>query len=236
MKRLLGFLGLLLAAGACDTLTPAVGNTETLADDSDGKAHLTLTTLLGVNFDAHPLGMLGAMWAISVEGGSSVAVASTSDHGNVLKLHGSTAEGEFIAASTAISSSAKELHVQVDVRPDSGASFVWQLNGSGPAENDHHIRLQRAPGTTRLVASASPNGNSDCGPLPSATWSTITLVVHTNACAQQTFDVLVNGMGTLCSGIATGMGPPYTAVLIMDPSNPGWGGDVLFDNIVVTTP
>jgi hypothetical protein len=66
-------------------------------------------------------------------------------------------------------------------------------------------------------------------------WSTVTLRVHA-AAATHTFDVLVNGARTTCTGLATGLSAPFTGLNVMDASNAGFGGSVLFDDFLVTTP
>ena len=56
----------------------------------------------------------------------------------------------------------------------------------------------------------------------------MTLTVHTQA-LPHTFDVRINGAPTGCTGTTSRIGPPFNSVSVMDPSNEGWGGDVLFD-------
>jgi hypothetical protein len=43
----------------------------------------------------------------------------------------------------------------------------------------------------------------------------------------------VAGQPTACTGVETGLGPPFDGVMVMDASNPGWGGRTQFDNILV---
>jgi hypothetical protein len=93
--------------------------------------------------------------------------------------------------------------------------------------------LQQAPGTTTLVASTVLSGNTSCGTLPPGVWSTVTLVVNS---VSRTFDVLIDGAPTACTGVAGGIQPPFTGISVMDASNDGWGGIVGFDNIDITTP
>ncbi|HEX6011251.1 MAG TPA: hypothetical protein VFY87_05470, partial [Geminicoccaceae bacterium] len=91
------------------------------------------------------------------------------------------------------------------------------------------------PGGTGLAAQTSPSGTTPCGAVASNAWSRVTLTVHTQA-FPHTFDVRINGAPTGCTGTTSRIGPPFNSVSVMDPSNEGWGGDVLFDNIVVTEP
>jgi hypothetical protein len=212
---------------------PAVDH---VADETTGRVEQELTSILFVDFESSPLGTLGAPWAVTSAGASTASIVSTGDHGKALRLHGSTVSGEFLIASLGLSSSASDINVAVAIRPSASAAFVWSLEGAGSSIGARRIRLQRAPGSTMLVASTSPSGNTNCGPLASNAWSTVTLIVHTQMCTQRSFDVLINGAATSCTGIATGISAPYNAVSVMDASNAGWGGDVLFDEIVATAP
>lgn len=86
-----------------------------------------------------------------------------------------------------------------------------------------------------LVSHTVPGGSRACAPLPSGVWSRVTLRVHATT-DPHTFDVLINDRPTACTGLSTGLADPFTHVNVMDPSNLGWGGTVLFDNIDVSTP
>jgi hypothetical protein len=195
-----------------------------------------LSMLAGcVDFEDYAVGPLGAPWSISQTGSSSATIVHTTDHGNVLRLHGSSALGDFLVASLGFSSSAANIVSQVEVNPASGASFIFSLHGAGDSIGRRRIRLQRAPGATVLVANTVPSGDTTCGTLPSGVWSTVTLMVQ-SAALPHTFDVLINGTATACRGVETGLSPPFSAVSVMDASNDGYGGDVLFDNIGLAAP
>jgi hypothetical protein len=190
-------------------------------------------TILHEDFEDDALGPLGAPWTITSAGGGSVRIVDTVDHGHALRLLGSVAEGDFLIASRAIASSSPDITTHIDVRPSSGASFIWTLHGAGSSIGRRRIRLQQAPGTTTLVAHTVPSGNTSCGTLPSGVWSRVTLIVHT---VPTIFDVLIDDVPTSCTGVASGIKPPFNRVSVMDASNDGWGGVVRFDNIEVTTP
>ena len=192
-----------------------------------------LTTVLHEDFEDDALGPLGAPWTISSSGTGSASIVNTTNHGHVLRLQGSTAEGHFLIASRPLSSSATDITVQVDVKPGSGASFIWSLHGAGTSIGRRRIRLQRMPGSTTLAAQTVPSGTTNCGTLPSGAWSKITLIVHT---VPRTFDVQINGAATSCTAVRADIQPPFNGVSVMDASNTGWGGIVHFDNIDVTTP
>ncbi|MFD0692128.1 hypothetical protein [Actinomadura fibrosa] len=196
---------------------------------------LAATTVFSENFQTTPTGPLGAPWSISRAGGSTAAVVDTPDHGRVLELRGSPASGDFLIASRAFSSSATEVRYTFAVNPAAGASFVTALNGAGSSIGSRRIRLERDPGSTTLTAQTTPSGTSACGTLPSGTWSTVTLQVHA-AASPHTFDVLLNGAPTKCTGITTGLGAPFTGLNVMDASNDGFGGTVRFDDLLVTAP
>jgi hypothetical protein len=197
------------------------------------------TTLLSINFETTPLGALGSPWFVSPSPSSTastVRVVSTSTtHGRVLLLHGATTLGDYLVASRSFSSSASQISTAVDIRPTAGSSFIWTLHGAGSSIGSRRIRLQRAPGSTMLVAQTSPSGSTNCGNVANGVWSRVTLLVDART-FPHTFDVLINGVATACRRITANLSPPFNAVSVMDASNAGWGGDVRFDNILVTTP
>jgi len=202
--------------------------------DRTGDIEQELTTVMGVDFEDYGRGALASPWSVGASLTSRASIETTSDHGNVVLLHGSPSSGDFLLArlDTSVPS---DVSASVDVNPDPGATFIWSVNGQGVSSYKRRIRLQRAPDSSRLVASASPSGATDCGALSSSTWTTITLIVHT-AQAPSTFDVLINGSATACSGLAAYVTKPFNMVEILDSSSDRWGGDVRFDNIVLATP
>ena len=195
-------------------------------------ASAVATTILSEHFEDDPLGPLGPEWSVMPEGSqSTVAVTDTTDHGHVLRLRGSPA-GDYLIASRAFSSTATLITVNVDIKPNAGASFIWSLHGAGTSIGRRRIRLQRAPGSEVLVAQTVPSGSTNCGTLPSGVWSTVTL--RLDAVARR-FDVLIDGAPT-CTGVSAGLQPPFNSVKVMDAGNEGWGGTVRFDNIEIATP
>lgn len=215
------------------TLILGLGSSAWRGDMVPAGAPQMLTTVLHEDFEDDSLGSLGAPWTISASGTGSASIVNTTDHGHVFRLRGSTTEGHFLIASRPISSSSTDITVQVDVKPGSGASFIWSLHGAGMSIGRRRIRLQRMPGSTVLAAQTVPSGTKNCGAAPSGTWSKVTLVVHT---VPRTFDALINGAATSCTGVRADIQPPFNSVSVMDGSNTGWGGTVLFDNIDITTP
>src|SRR5262249_7140903 len=127
-----------------------------------------------------------------------------------------------------------EIQYSVNLKPSAGSAFLTALNGAGSSLGARRIRLQRAPGSTTLVAQTSPSGSTNCGPVADRTWSAVGPNVHA-AVLPHTFDVLINGAPTSCTGITTGLSSPFTGINVMDASNEGWGGIVQFDDFLVTT-
>lgn len=197
------------------------------------------TTVLSVNFETTPVGALGSPWFVSPSPSTTAStarvVSTSTTHGRVLLLHGATTEGNYLIASRSLSSSATQISSAVDILPAAGSSFIWSLHGAGSSIGSRRIRLQRAPGTTMLVAQTVPSGSTSCGNVANGVWSRVTLIVYTQT-FPHTFDVLINGTLTACRKITANLSPPFNAVSVMDASNGGWGGDVRFDNILVTTP
>jgi hypothetical protein len=193
------------------------------------------TTVLSANFDADSLGALRAPWSVTPnpEGRSTLRVVSVSGRGRSLSLHGSTISGDFVIGGRSFSSDQTDARFDFAVRPNSGASLIVELKGAGGSIGARRIRLQRAPGTTSLVANTAGVGDVTCGSLSSSTWSAVRLTVHTQS-SPHTFDVTINGAATACTGTVTEMGTPFTGINVMDASNAGWGGDVLLDDLVVT--
>jgi hypothetical protein len=193
------------------------------------------TTVLAANFDGDALGSLRAPWSVtqSTQRLSTASVVSASGHGRALQLHGSTRLGEFAIAARGFEAAQTDASFDFAVRPNSGASFIVAFKGAGGSIGARRIRLQRAPGSTALVANTAGVGDVTCGSLPSNAWANVSLRVHTQT-IPHSFDVLINGVPSACTGTATELGTPFTGIDVMDASNSGWGGDVLFDDMSVT--
>lgn len=191
--------------------------------------------VLSENFQNTPTGPLGSPWSISSGGASTAVVVDTPDHGRVLNLRGSTTIPDFLVATRPFSSAATEVQFSYAVNPSTGSSFQTELNGTGNSYFSRHLRLELPPGSTTLRSLTSPSGFTDCGTLAYNAWSTVTLRVHETV-APHTFDVLINGARTNCTGIETRQSAPFTGINVTDGLDTGQGGSVLFDNFLVTTP
>jgi hypothetical protein len=190
------------------------------------------TTVLDVNFDATPLGALGAPWSVTPSTGpSTVRVIDAAGHGRALRLHGSTTSGNTVTAELPFASTPPALTLDFALNPATGASFVFALGGAGSSLGARRIRLQRVPGSTMLVANTAGAGDVSCGTVASDVWSAVELVVHTQR-SPHTFDVRINGAATACTGSTTEMSAPFTSVSVLEASNAGYGGDVDFDDIL----
>ncbi len=223
-----GSLTLCLAAG-CGM---DVDETSSPADvpPGVGEVEQSLTTVTGVDFEDYDAGPLGAPWQVARSLDTQASIERTSDHGNVLFVQGSAAAGDFVLARLD-TSTPSDLVASVDVKPDSDSSFIWSIH---TPRYKSRIRLQRWPGSARLVATAPGSGDADCGSLPAGQWSNLSLIVHTNPSV--TFDVLLDGNPTPCQDIEANLTPPFTLVQLNDFSAEGWGGNVRFDNVRVLAP
>jgi hypothetical protein len=206
-------------------------------DEQVGEIDQAVTTEVADDFEGHPLGALGAPWEITPAGSASraIVVDTGSIHGRALLLDGSTGLGDYLIASLGFSSSATLIRSRVSVNRAAGSTFIYSLHGAGSSIGRRRIRLQLDPGTSMLSSQTVPSGTVECGAVPAGKWNRIQLIVHARQWPH-TFDVRINGEATACTGIECGLSPPFNAVSVMDPSNEGWGGEVLFDDVLVTTP
>jgi len=196
-----------------------------------GQVEQSLTTVTGEDFEEYAAGPLGAPWQVSRSLSAQANIESTSDHGNVLLVRGSTAAGDFLLARLD-TSAPSDVVASVDVKPDSGSSFIWSMH---TPRYKSRIRLERLPDSGRLIAAAPGSGGDvDCGSLPAGQWSQLGLAIHTSPSV--TFDVLLDGNPTPCQDIEANLTPPFTLVQIYDSTSQGWGGDVRFDNVTVLAP
>ena len=193
-----------------------------------------LTTVLHETFETYAVGPLGAPWSVTKSGSSHADVINTA-YGKRLLFHGGTADSDYMLARRDFSSSATQIVVSADMKPAAGSSFVWELHGAGSSIGARRIRLQRLLGSTMLSAQTAPSGTTNCAPLPSDVWSRVTLKVHATTWPH-TFDVLINGNATACTGVSTGLSPTFTYIAITDIASAGYGGDIRFDNIDVIAP
>lgn len=188
------------------------------------------TTFISSSFDDDPLGTPSAPWQVYGAGASTVSIVNAgAAHGHAMRLDGDAATGAFVIATAGFDTSLPRIDARFDVRPHAGASFIWSLTGPGSYSR---VRLQLDPGSTTLIAQTSPSGDTACGRLPAGRWTRVSFSVDTTR-TPHTFSVQLDGQATACTDIETNLGPPFGDVGVMDASNEGWGGRVLFDNFLV---
>lgn len=156
------------------------------------------------------------------KGGTSIATPSTLGNGAGLQMSGGTEAGAYLIARYDALPRSGEVTATFTVTPQAGATFAYDLRGSGPRPL---IRLERVPGSDQLLAT-TPGGEVACGVVGSGGSTTVSLVVHPSIPA--TFDVLLEGEATQCTRVPTQIQPPFTGFMIEDPGNEGYGGQVQF--------
>ena len=193
------------------------------------------TTVLDEGFQTTPTGPLGSPWTITASGASTAFVLDTPDHGRVLNLRGSKTIPDSLVATRPFRTAATEVQFSFAVNASAGSSFQTELNGTGNSYFSRHLNLRLEPDSTTLTALTSPSGLTGCGTLARGAWSTVTLRVHETV-LPHTYDVLINGARTNCTGIETRQSAPFTGISVIDGLDTGQGGSVLFDDFLVTTP
>src|SRR5882724_3058647 len=167
--------------------------------------------------------------AIAQGGNSSARILAPSSTGSGLEISGSPDLGSFLIASYGATTGSSGATARATVTPAPGATFVYTLLGSGTGYSGRQLRLQRTPGSSDLTAAAS-NGNVTCGMVASGAPTKLSLVFHA---AAGTFDVLIGGAASGCTGLPTKLQPPVIGFSLMDASNDGWGGRVDFTNLTI---
>lgn len=164
---------------------------------------------------------------ISKAGSSSARILASTAAGPGLEIDGSAELGSFAEAVYGATTGSSGATAGFTVTPISGASFVYILLGSGSRYSTQQLRIQRAPGSSALQAVAA-TGNATCGTISDGTPANVTVVFHA---ASETFDVLIGGAASGCTGLPTTLQPPVVGFGMMDASNEGWGGRVDFTGL-----
>jgi hypothetical protein len=213
------------------------GETGTADDETGeevGDLEQGLTAGMRVTFEGYPVAQLGSPWQVAWTPNTRAVVERTSNHGNVFLLEGDPIQWQYLVARLPISVSS-DLSASVDIQPTSGASFVLLFYGTGVSNYKRRIKLEREPGSDHLIANTPPSGRTDCGRLPAGKWTRVTLVVHTGT-TPSTFDVLLDGQASACTGVRAYATRPFSMIEFSDSSTDRWGGDVRFDNISLARP
>ncbi len=221
IQRLLA--GAVLVASGC-AMDVAGDSVEPDAADST----TALYARFSEDFAAASSGGLAAPWIVSSAGATRASVMETADHGQALRVRASAVAGDFLIAARELPEATGDVTVQFAVRPARGAALVFLLSGSG--HGSRQLRLQRAPASGALVASAA-SGNVECASLATDRWSTVALVMR--AVEPGRFDVQIDGKATRCTELVTPIDLPPTSFGVMDASNQDWGGDVYWDDFEV---
>jgi hypothetical protein len=166
---------------------------------------------------------------ITQAGTSSANVVSSLGGESGLVIDGGSELGSFASASYGGTGGSPETTVEFTVTRASGASFVYSLIGSGTRYSTRSLRLQLIPGSTDLQAAAS-SGLVACGAIAPDAPTAVAVVFNTGA---QTFDVVINGAASACTGLRTNVVPPLTGFNMMDASNEGFGGRVEFGGMAM---
>lgn len=194
-----------------------------------------LTSVIAVDFSSYPLGSLGAPWSITPASGvveGSASVVASSEHGKVLRMSGSRTSGQFLIAELPFSAAGPRAEVSFQVAPDQNSNFVFFLNAVRVGYRSSRISLQLSPGSNELVR-VSSYPQVSCGTLRPGTWSSVQISIRSDV-SPSTYDVRINGvLKPECASQTTPLRLPLRSLQLMDASNDGWGGDVLFDDFAV---
>lgn len=161
--------------------------------------------------------------SIAYSGSSTVTPLVSAAAGGGIQLNGDRTDGAFAIAMYQVPVSGSTATAQFTVAASAGASFIFDMTGSGSGYSTRRLRLSRVPGSSQLQA-GSATGDVMCGPLGD-TATPVTLVYDG---ARKTFDVRINGAATACTGLATRMKSPAVGFEVMDAANAGYGGAVTF--------
>jgi hypothetical protein len=162
-------------------------------------------------------------------GGSSTATVTTSLAGAALQIDGGTEPSSYAVASYVIQTGAMRATAKFAVNPAPGASFTYALRGTGGGYSSRLLRIQRVPGSDALQA-VSTNGAVSCGPLASGQPTLVTLSFDG---AARTFDVLIAGASSACTGLPTKVSGPVTGFRVTDETVEGYGGHVEFGSLAL---
>jgi hypothetical protein len=154
----------------------------------------------------------------------------TSLAGAGLQIDGGSEPASYALASYAIQTGAMRTTAEFTVNPAPGASFTYALRGTGGGYSSRLLRLQRVPGSDALQA-ISTNGAVTCGLLASNQPTPVTLSFDGTA---RTFDVLIAGAPSPCTGLPTKVSGPVTGFRVTDEAVEGYGGHVELTNLALS--
>jgi hypothetical protein len=158
-------------------------------------------------------------------GGSTTVTASPDG----AQIDGSTDPAAYGLVSYRVATGAMSATTEFTVNPASGAAFEFMLIGTGSGYSSRFLRLFRVAGSNVLQA-ATTAGVIDCGPLPSGQPTAITLAFDG---ASKTFDVLIGGAASACTGEPTKAAGPVNGFRMQDSPEQGFGGHVAFSSLAL---
>lgn len=165
---------------------------------------------------------------IAYSGDSRVSLLAGLSTGSSVQITGDPSDDAFALARYSVAVSGNRATARFTVDPAPGASFIYNLNGSGSGYSTRNLRLERIPGSNQLQATTA-TGPVACGPIANAATS-VTLVYDGD---RHTFDVKIGGAPSACTGLTTRMKPPAIGFELMDAPTAGYGGEVTFSQLAL---
>lgn len=202
-------------------------------DDAEelGVTEQALTTVTNIDFTNYATGPLGTPWTVNTtEGGTLSVVASTPDHGKVLRAHFENYSS--LSAQTPVAASGPNLDFQFDVKPGASTAFVLEITGTRTSGYSNHrtLHFNFTPG-----GEFSDDLTGVCGRVPVGSWSHVRLLFHTDT-PTKVYDAWVNGVPA-CTGrpFSSTFGFPTRSFAVKNSFLYVFKGDILFDNFSVQT-
>jgi len=160
-------------------------------------------------------------------GGSTTATAAAD--GSSAEINGGSEPAAYALVSYRTATGAMSATTEFTVNPAPGAAFEYHLIGTGSGYASRYLRLIHEPGSSTLQA-ASVGGVVTCGALPSGQPTTVTLAFDGSS---KTFDVLIGGARSACTGLSTKTSGPVNGFRLSDSTVQGYGGRVDFSDLVL---
>ena len=199
------------------------------ADDTDDDDTVDDDTgvLVDIDFDGYALGPLGLPWIVDPNGTSTASIeqVAKSASGHMLHIHGGTTTSDFLTAGYSFGPADFAINVSFDYSYEAGASGGFALAQAGTDVAEIIARM----GAGDVIWS----NMLTCATLTPSIWSKITFAIDF---AGGTFAILVDDVPTPCTDVSLGGhdGTPLGWIYFADEHVAGLGGEVYFDNLLVT--
>lgn len=164
-----------------------------------------------------------------VTSGSSTVTANPGLAGSGVSIDGGMDLASYAWASYWVNTGLMSATAELTVNAAAGASFSFELVGSGVIYATKKLRLQRIPGSDALQA-LSTSGLVTCGSLASGQATEVTLSFDATG---HTFDVLIGGAPSACTDLPTRLQGPIEGFRLIDAGNQDYGGRVDFTNLAL---